>query len=88
MKSTAAKAVLPSRLIWPAPAGEYGLRTPATDGDLATSCSRAVMRLRTAGALIEPLDTCQTIESESPDWLGSAVLSSAERLVPTPCRAA
>ena len=38
------------------------------------------MRVRTAGASIEPLDTCQTIESESPDCLGRAALSRLSAL--------
>ena len=71
---------MPSRLIWTAPVGVYGLVTPATDGDLARICNRAVMRVRTAGSLTVPLDTCQTSESESPDCLGSDALSRLSAL--------
>ncbi len=39
------------------------------------------MRACTAGSLTEPLATCQTIVSESPDCLGSAALSRLSALV-------
>ena len=66
---------MPSWLIWAAPVGTYGLRTPATDGDAATFASSASMRVCTAGSLTDPFATCQTIVSESPACLGSAALS-------------
>ena len=39
------------------------------------------MRLFTAGSLTDPLPTCQTIVSESPACLGSAVLSRSRARV-------
>ena len=81
VKSTVAKAVLPSRLIWAAPLGPYGLRTAATDRAVATLPSIFSMRAWVAGSLTVPSAVWKTIVAESPACLGSAAVTRSSALL-------
>jgi len=66
VKLTTAYAMRPSRLIWAAPRGRYGLATPATSGIVATVRSIELIRAVTARSRTVPWLTRQTIVSASP----------------------
>ena len=75
-KLTVAYAVRPSRLIWAAPCGSYGLATAATSGIVAICFKALFIRVVTVASRTVPWLTCQTIVSESPAWAGMALASS------------
>src|SRR3981189_2745674 len=71
-KVTVAKAMMPSVLIWWAPAAVYGLVTERTCGNVATLSSMARARACTAGSLTVPVVECRTIWSELPETAGNS----------------
>src|ERR1700690_2761702 len=74
-KVTVAKAMVPSLLIWPAPAGVKGLATESTCGSVATCASMRWARDATAGERTVPEVAGSTIWSELPDAAGKSFCS-------------